>query len=347
MKRLFSKRKTHNPILSCFSLSIFFITITTATLASELNIYSHRQPFLINPFIETYSKIYGTKVNVVYASKGLAQRLQAEGARSPADVILTVDIARLHVYADKNLLAPINSKILKTNIPTHLRDFKDRWFAFSKRARVIVTAKSAKDTSKIITYEDLADPRWKGRICSRPGSHVYNRAFVASLIHAVGSKATEDWAKALVQNLARRPQGNDRAQIKAIYEGQCDISIINHYYFHKLKNSKNSIKKDWARAVRLIFPNQNGRGTHINISGGGVAKHSKNKLEAIRFLEFLTTEVAQKLYGTVNFEYPVNPKVVFLDELAPKIGFIEDQMPISRIAELAPKAQMIIDRVEW
>ena len=339
--------KKFNPISLCLLITILISTFTTATAASELNIYSHRQPFLINPFIDTYSKISGIKVNIVYASKGLAQRLKAEGARSPADIILTVDIARLHVYADKNLLAPINSKILKKNIPVHLRDSKNRWFAFSKRARVIVAAKRATDTADIVSYEDLANPKWRGRICSRPGSHVYNRALIASLIHSRGAIATENWAKGLVQNLARRPQGNDRAQVKAIYEGQCDIAIINHYYFNKMKHSKNSAHQNWAKAVRLIFPNQKGRGTHINISGGGVAKYSKNKFEAQRFLEFLTSEIAQKLYATVNFEYPVNPKVSLSDELTLWGSFTEDQMPISRVAELAPKAQIIIDRVGW
>ena len=327
---------------------VFGLTVFSAPLlAQELNIYSHRQPFLINPFIEAYEKETGTKVNVVYASKGLAQRLQAEGALSPADVILTVDIARLHVYADKELLAPVESEMLKTNIPAHLRDPQNRWFAFSKRARVIVTANRTQDAAEIRRYEDLADPKWQGRICTRPGSHVYNRALVASFIHASGVDATEIWAKGMMENLARRPQGNDRAQVKAIYEGVCDIALVNHYYFGKLKHSDKAEQRDWADAVTMIFPNQADRGTHVNISGGGVAKHSKNKSEAVRFLEFLTSETAQELYGTVNFEYPVNPRVSPSEELKSWGTFAEDKMPIARIAELAPDAQKIIDRVGW
>ena len=318
-----------------------------ASLTAELNIYSHRQPFLIEPFIKAYSKQTGTKINIVYASKGLAQRLQAEGARSPADVILTVDIARLNVYADKKLLAQINSKTLQENVPSHLRDPDHRWFAFSKRARVIVVAKEAKDAQSIKRYEDLTGSKWKGRICARPGSHVYNRALIASLINASGEAKAENWAKGIFDNLARRPQGNDRAQVKAIYEGVCDIAIINNYYFGKLKHSNKREHQKWADAVNLIFPNQSDRGTHVNISGGGVALHSKNKEEAVRFLEFLTSKPAQDLYGSVNYEYPVNLKIPVSAELRSWGTFQEDQMPIARIADLAPKAQRIIDRVGW
>jgi iron(III) transport system substrate-binding protein len=315
--------------------------------ASELNIYSHRQPFLINPFIEAYQARTGVKVNIVYASKGLAQRLQAEGERSPADVILTVDMARLNVYVDKGLLASVQSKVLLENVPAHLRDPGNRWFSFSKRARVIVLSLKSKDTAKIKKYEDLMDPKWKGRICVRPGSHVYNRALVASLIYAGGTDTAENWASGLIKNLARRPQGNDRAQVKAMYEGVCDIALINNYYFGKLKYSNKKEQRKWAAAVRLVFPNQKGRGAHINISGGGVAKHSKNKKEAIRFLEFLTSREAQNLYGSINFEYPVNPNVEVPKELQSWGNFKEDKMPISQIAKLAPDAQKVIDRVGW
>lgn len=334
-------------VFGAFVVVASIMAFASPLRAGELNIYSHRQPFLIKPFLEAYTKKTGTKINIVYASKGLAQRLQAEGEHSPADVILTVDIARLYVYADKDLLAHVDSEILKRNIPAHLRGPENRWFAFSKRARVIAVAKRAADAAEIKTYEDLADPKWRGRICSRPGSHVYNRALVASMINARGQDAAKTWAAGLIANLARRPQGNDRAQVKAIYEGVCDIALINNYYYGKLKSSDKKAQRDWAAAVNLIFPNQGDRGTHVNISGGGVAKHSKNKEEAIRFLEFLTSETAQDLYGRINFEYPVNPKVEPSAELKSWGEFKEDQMPIVRIAELAPDAQRIIDMVGW
>ena len=320
---------------------------TTNASAEELNIYSHRQPFLINPFLKEYTDQTGIKFNVVYASKGLAQRLLSEGRRSPADIILTVDISRLYVYADKNLLASIDSKVLENNVPKHLRDTGNRWFAFSKRARVIAVSTNAKDARSIKRYEDLADPKWSGRICSRPGSHVYNRALVASLIHSIGVERTEKWANGLIKNLARRPQGNDRAQIKAIHEGVCDIAIINNYYYGKLKHSKNPQQRMWAAGVKLIFPNQSDRGTHINISGGGVAKHSKNKERAVKFLEFLTSKNAQNLYAKINFEYPVNQSVPVSNELRSWGMFKEDSIPIEKIALLSRDGQKLIDRVGW
>lgn len=347
-------RSTMSTFLNARGAATAAIALALATtiqawpaMAGELNIYSHRQPFLIKPLLDAYKEKHGTKINVVYASKGLAQRLQAEGARSPADVILTVDIARLHVYADKDLLQPVASTALAKNIPSHLRAPDNRWFAFSKRARVIAVSKQAPDTDQLQRYEDLADAKWRGRICSRPGSHVYNRALVASVIHNLGAAKAEAWAAGLIDNLARRPQGNDRAQVKAIYEGVCDIAIINNYYFGKLKYSDKAAQKKWADAVRLIFPNQDDRGTHVNISGGGIAKHSKNVDEAVRFLEFLTSQPAQDLYGRINFEYPANPNVAMSKELRSWGTFKEDTMPIARIAELAPDAQKVIDKVGW
>ncbi len=346
----FPARAKHAGLAAVIGGAMLILALSVPTVGAQgkvLNIYSHRQPFLIEPFIEAYKKQTGTEVNIVYASKGLAQRLSAEGERSPADVILTVDIARLHVYADKDLLAPIHSEVLKKNIPPHMRASNDTWFALSKRARVIAVAREVKDVHTIKTYEDLADPKWKGRICVRPGSHVYNRALVASMIDADGVEATQKWAQGLVDNLARRPQANDRAQVKAIFEGVCDIAIINNYYYGKLLESDNPVQREWAASVKLIFPNKDGRGTHVNISGGGVAKYSKNKEEAVRFLEFLTSETAQDLYGAINFEYPVNPAVKPSETLRSWGEFKEDDMPIARIAELAPEAQRVIDRVGW
>ena len=313
----------------------------------ELNLYSHRQPFLIEPFLDAFTAETGVAVNVVYAAKGLAQRLQAEHKNSPADVVLTVDIGRLSVYADKDLLAPVESAVLAQAVPAHLRDPAGRWFALSKRARVIAVSKRRVPAGAISRYEDLADARWAGRICTRPGSHVYNRALMASMIAALGEEAAERWAAGLVANLARRPQGNDRAQVKAIYEGLCDIAVINSYYYGKLMSSDIEEQRAWAESIDLIFPNQDDRGTHINISGGGVAKYSKNKAGAAAFLEFLTQATAQALYGTVNYEFPVNPAVAPAPAVSAWGAFKEDSLPIARIAALAPAAQRVIDRTGW
>jgi len=331
-------------------LFIFIVFIFAPYLnAKEINIYSHRQPFLINPFLDLFSQETGIKTNVVYSKKGLAQRLKAEGENSPADVILTVDIGRLYVYDDLDLLAPIDSKKLKNNIPNYLRSPDNTWFGLSKRARVIVVHNEKIAEGEITRIEDLANPKWKGKICSRPGSHVYNRGIMASVLAALGEEEAEKWAKAMVANFAKRPQGNDRAQVKAIHEGECEIALINNYYFGKLKFSEDPEQRKWAESVRLVFPNQaeGDRGAHVNISGGGIAKFSKNKEEAQKLLEFLTSEKAQKLYGEINFEYPANLKIEPGDELKSWGSFREDTLPIIKIAELAPDAQKIIDRVGW
>ncbi len=335
-------------IISFIFLAISFI-FTPYIMAKEINIYSHRQPFLINPFLELFTQETGIKTNVVYSKKGLAQRLKAEGENSPADIILTVDIGRLYVYDDLDLLLPIESKKLINNIPSYLRSPDNSWFGLSKRARVIVVDNEKIKDGEITTLEDLADSKWKGQICSRPGSHVYNRGIMASVLAEYGKEKAEEWARNLVSNFAKRPQGNDRAQVKAIYEGECSIAIINNYYYGKLKFSEDPEQRKWVENVRLIFPNQaeGDRGAHVNISGAGVAKYSKNKKEAIALLEFLTSEKAQKLYGEINFEYPVNPKVSPSEELQNWGEFREDNLPIIKIAELAPEAQKIIDRVGW
>ena len=321
--------------------------IAGETVAAELNIYSHRQQFLLQPFLDAFTAETGIETNVVYASKGLAQRLQAEGEASPADVVLTVDISRLSEYAELDLLSPVQSNILTKNIPSKFRAADNRWFALSTRTRIIAVSKDRVEPDAIADLEDLAKPEWEGRVCSRKGSHVYNRSLVASVIAAHGEAAATEWADGVVANFARKPQGNDRAQAKAIFQGQCDVAIMNHYYFGKMLYGDKAEQKDWANAINLIFTNQNGRGAHVNVSGGGVAKHSPNREAAIKFLEFLTMPVAQQLYGEVNFEYPVNPQVAPGGVLQAWGAFKADELPIERLAELAPMAQKVIDRVGW
>ena len=344
------KKQKRNLVFSFLILGIliglFAPSISFANQGS-INIYSHRQPFLIQPFLDAFTAKTGIKTNVLYSKKGLAARIQAEGKNTPADVVLTVDIARMMSYQRKNVLATINSKILEQNVPKHLRSSDSTWFALSKRARVVAISKERVKQSEIRRIEDLTSAKWKGRVCSRPGSHVYNRSLLASIIAANGADHATKWAKGLVSNLARRPQGNDRAQIKAIHSGECDVALVNHYYYGKLLFSKMPSQRSWANSVNLIFTNQNDRGNHVNISGGGVAKYSKNKLNAIRLLEFLTEETAQRLYGEINFEYPVNSAVNLGKELAKWGSFKEDKISIERIASLAREAQKIIDRTGW
>ena len=318
-----------------------------AALASEVNIYSHRQQFLLQPFLDKFTAQTGIKTNVVFASKGLAQRLEAEGPASPADLVLTVDISRLSDYAERGLFQPVESDILNAQIPSHLRSDDNIWFGLSKRARIIAVSQDRVAEGEITRIEDLADPKWQGRVCTRKGSHVYNRALLASLIAHHGEAAATDWATALVDNLARRPQGNDRAQAKAIYAGECDVAIMNHYYYGKMLTAEETEQQEWASAIRLIFPNQQDRGSHINISGGGVAKYAPNKENAIKLLEFLVTEEAQQLYGEVNYEYPVVESVPMAEALSLWGQFKADSLPIEALAENASKAQMIINQTGW
>lgn len=329
------------------ALTTFAGTAGSVGADEALNLYSHRQPFLIEPVLAAFTAETGVPVNVVYASKGLVQRLKAEHRNSPADVVLTVDIGRLSVYAEEDLLAPVESATLADGIPAHLRDPAKRWFGLSKRARVIAVSRERVAQGEITRYEDLADPKWAGRLCTRPGSHVYNRALMASMIAAHGEAKAEAWARGLVANLARRPQGNDRAQVKAIHEGVCDMALINSYYFGKLAHSDIPEQRGWVENVGIVFPNQDDRGTLINISGGGVARYSGNKDTAVRFLEFLAGETAQSIYGAVNYEYPVNPAVAASPEVRSWGDFKEDSLPIARIAELSPAAQRVIDRTGW
>ena len=313
----------------------------------EVNIYSHRQQFLLQPFLDRFTEATGIQTNVVFAAKGLAQRLAAEGKASPADLVLTVDISRLSEYADMGLFQPVQSDVLDEAIPAHLRGEGDIWFGLSKRARIIAISKERVAADEISRIEDLADPKWKGRICTRKGSHVYNRALLASMVAHHGEAEAQKWAEALVANLARRPQGNDRAQAKAIYSGECDVAIMNHYYYGKMLTSDEAEQRDWADAITLIFPNQSDRGAHINISGGGVAKYAPNKQNAIAFLEFLVSDEAQRLYGDINFEYAVTDTAPMSEALAQWGQVKGDDLPIEALAKNAKTAQMIIDRVGW
>ena len=328
---------------------LVFLSFTNFSYAKEeVNVYSFRQPILIDPFFEEFTNSTGIKVNVLHAKKGLLERLLAEGTNTPADLVLTVDIARLNQFVKEDVLFPINSSILISNIPSHLRDSNNKWFALSKRARIVAISKERVLEGAISKIEDLADPKWKGKICTRKGSHDYNRSLLASIIAAHGEEVATDWAKGLVANLARKPEGNDRAQAKAIYEGVCDIALMNTYYYGKMKfNKKNPEQKNWADSINLVFTNQVDRGNHINVAGGGVIKYSKNKENAIALLEFLTQSKAQELYSSMNYEYPVNPNMTLSAELKSWGEFREDQLAVERLAELAPTAQKIIDRVGW
>lgn len=336
-------------IMPAFALAICMVLLSPLSgFAQELNVYSYRNQQLLQPFLDAYTARTGITFNVVHAPKGLAQRLNAEGSSSPADLVLTVDVSRIAELKDLDLLAPLNSPVIEARVPAWLRDKDDRWTALSTRARIIVTARDRVPAGAITRIEDLADPRWKGLICTRKGSHVYNRALLASLVAHHGEVAAEQWVEGLVANLARKPQGNDRAQAKAIYAGQCDIAIMNTYYFGKMKfNTENPEQREWASALRLVYLNQDDRGQHVNISGGGIVKFSDRADEARAFLEWLTGEEAQQIYASTNYEFPVNPEAEPDSEVASWGRFKTDTLPINALATHAATAQMIIDRTGW
>ena len=319
-----------------------------AALAESLGIYTHRQPFLLEPILEAYTKKTGVEFQTVYAPKGLAARLKAEGERTEADLVLTVDISRIKELADTGLLAPLASDILNKHVPSYLRDANDRWTALSLRARIIAVSKERVGKQAITTIEDLASPKWRGRVCSRKGSHVYNRAVLASLIAHNGEEAAKNWTLGIVDNLARRPQGNDRAQAKAIYSGQCDVALMNTYYYGKMKFAKDKPEQQkWADSIEIAFFNQDGRGQHVNISAAGITQGSKRKELARAFLEWVTSEEAQQIYTKVNFEYPVNPNAQLSEEVASWGTFKMDMLPMNVIADNSPQAQRIINETGW
>ncbi|MCG8542678.1 MAG: Fe(3+) ABC transporter substrate-binding protein [Alphaproteobacteria bacterium] len=321
---------------------------TAGQAAEEVNIYSYRQPFLIKPFLDEFTKQTGIKVNVVFAKKGMAKKIQSEGKNTKADGILTVDISRLKAHADAGLLQSVKSDVVNKNIPAHLRDPNGQWVGLTKRVRLIAASKDRVKPGTIATYEDLADPKYKGKICTRKGSHVYMRALVASMVAKHGEQKAEEWAKAVVGNLARKPQGNDRAQVKAVKEGVCDIAVINNYYYGKMKfNKKKPEQNAWADSIYLVFPNQGDRGAHVNISGVGVTKYAKNRDNMVKLMEFLTEKFAQQMYASQNYEYPVNKAVATDPEVASWGKFKEDEVSLGKIADLTPTAQKIIDRVGW
>lgn len=329
-------------------LAATVLPTASAMAANEVNIYSYRQEFLIRPFLDQFTKDTGIAVNVVYAKKGILQRLKQEGENTPADVVLTAGFSRLKALQDAGLLQAVDSAALKANIPVKYRDPKDEWFGLTLRGRIIAYAKDRVASGAIKTYEDLADPKWRGKICVRTGSHYYNRALVASVVAAHGEAKAEEWVRGLVKNFARKPQGNDRAQAKAVYEGVCDIAIMNTYYFGKMAfNKKKPEQRDWAASLQILFPNQTDRGAHVNVSGAGVVKHAKNRANAVRLLEFLSDEFAQKLYAANNYEYPVKAGVGWSPAVKAWGDFKADDLALAELFRLGPTAQRIIDRADW
>ena len=326
-------------------LSSIAILFSSLSLAEEVNVYSYRQPFLVQPLFDKFTEATDIKVNVVFAKKGLSERLDREGRNSPADLVFTVDIGRLFEVADKNLTQAVKLKALDENIPDQYRDPEGHWFGLTTRTRSIFASKDRVDLKNIQNYEDMSKPVWKGRICSRSGKHPYNLALFASMIANNGLKETKTWLKGVKANLAQKPQGNDRSQVKAIKEGVCDISLGNNYYFGNMLMDKE--QRAWADAVNIVFPNQGNRGTHVNISGMALTKHAPNKKSAEKLMVFLSEQLAQEIYSEQNFEYPVNPKVKPSELVSSWGEFKADKLSLAEIAKLRKQAAQLVDEVAF
>ena len=334
-------------ILPLFAGALAVAVTASAAAANDVNIYSYRQAVLMKPLLDRFQEKTGIKANVAYLKKGMMARLKAEGAASPADVILTVDASRLIRLDQMGAFQPLESAAVAAAVPANLRHPKGHWFGLTVRGRVIFYNPAKVKASELSTYEALADGKWKGRICIRSSSNVYNQSLIASIIAANGAEKAQAWANGFVKNFARKPAGGDRDQLRAVAAGECDIAISNTYYFAGLAKSKKERDRKAAAAVRLFWPNQGGRGAHVNISGAGVAKHAKNRANAVKLIEFLASKEAQEIYARIVNEYPVRKDVQPGKIVADFGEFKADSLALSELAKFQKEAVRVADRAGW
>lgn len=313
-----------------------------------VNVYTHRHYDADQELFDQFTEETGIKVNVVSASADeLIQKMELEGVSSPADVLITVDAGRLARAQEKGLLQPVITDVLKENIPSHLRDVDNYWFGLTYRARVIAYSLERVDSEQLSTYEDLADDKWKDKILARSSENIYNQSLLASIIAHSGKEAAEQWAADVLDNMARQPKGNDRDQIVAVASGIGDLAIVNTYYIGIMLNDKNDEVSSAAEKVGIFFPNQEGRGTHVNVSGAGVAQHSPNPENAVKLIEFLSGVEAQNLFAQTNYEYPVNPNA----EVSPQVlewgEFKADTLNLSLLGKYNNEAVVTFDKIGW
>ncbi len=322
-------------------------SLAAAQDSKEVNIYSYREPGLIKPLLDKFTAETGIETNVVFAKDGLIERAVSEGRNSPVDVILTVDIKRLTDAEAKGITQPVKSSSVEENIPANYRDADGQWIGLSQRARLVYASKERVKQDEI-TYEELTDPKWRGRICARSGQHPYNIGLLASIVAHKGADAAEEWARGIKANLARKPSGNDRAQVKGIYSGECDIAIGNSYYMAKMQtNTKNPEQQEWAKSVKLLFPNKSDRGTHVNIAGAVLAKHAPHADAGLKLIEFLASDTGQQIYADVVNEYPLKDGVPVSERVASWGELKADKLPLEDIAKNAAKASEIMDKVQF
>ncbi len=314
--------------------------------AAEVNVYSARKESLIKPLLDTFTEQTGIEVNLLTGdSNALIERMRTEGRNSPADLLITVDAGRVGLADSLGLFQPVDSEILTNSVPASVRSPNNHWFALSRRARIIAYHPDRVDAADLPDYETLASDDWAGRICVRSSGNIYNQSLLASLIHHNGAEAATEWASAVRKNMARSPQGNDRAQIRAVAAGECDVAIVNTYYFGIMLSDPE--QRGIAEQVKVHFPNQANRGTHINVSGAGIAKHAKNVDNATALLEFLVSSESQAWYAEVNHEYPVSSNVMPSELVASFGSFKADDLNVSVLGELNADAVRVFDTVGW
>lgn len=331
-----------------FALIALFAVCALGQAGDELTVYSHRHYDADKKLYAAFEEQTGITVTVLSGNADqLLQRLEMEGERSPADLFVTADAGRLHLAREKGLLQSVQTETLTANVPAHLRDPDGQWYGLTYRARVIVYNKQKVKPSELSTYEALTEPQWKGRILVRSSSNIYNQSLLASLIVAQGEKAALSWAEGIVANLARTPKGSDRDQMKAVVEGQGDIAIVNTYYLGLLLHSEVEAEREVGRQLGVFFPNQGDRGTHVNVSGAGVTACSDNREAAIKLLEFLLSEEAQRVFAEANHEYPVRPGVAASETVAGWGSFRPDPVNLAKLGEQNAKAVQVFDAARW
>ncbi|QFU76274.1 Fe(3+) ABC transporter substrate-binding protein [Halioglobus maricola] len=324
------------------------ILVAPLLSAAEVNVYSARKEALIKPLLDKFTKETGVDVNLVTAKgDALLTRLKSEGANSPADVLITTDAGRLYRAQEADVLQPVESEVLQAAIPAHLRSPENYWYGLSVRARAIVFASDRVEPEALSTYEALAGPEWKGRVCIRSSGNIYNQSLVAGMLATEGADKTAQWLSSFVPNFARPPQGGDRDQIAAVAAGQCDVAVVNSYYLGAMVKSDDPAQQQAASKVGIFWPNQAGRGTHINVSGAGVVAASKNTDQAIALIEFLARQESQRWYAETNNEYPAREGVEVSDLLKSWGGFKQDQVDASELGRLNAQAVMAMDRAGW
>jgi iron(III) transport system substrate-binding protein len=311
--------------------------------SSEVNVYTYRESKLIQPLFDAFTKDTGIKVNVISASSGLEQRIKTEGTNSPADVLLTVDIARIEEAVRAGISQPIKSDLLDKVVAPQYRDPEGHWYGVSMRARVVYASKE-RVQQNAISYEDLADPKWKGKICIRSGQYIYNNALFAAFIAHHGEAKTEEWLKGLKANLAQKPSGGDREVARDIAAGKCDIGVGNTYYWALMLN-KEADRRPWAEATKVILPTFQGGGTHVNLSAVVLARYAPNKANAMKLIEWLVGDHAQHMYADINYEYPVRPSIEINPTIASYGKLDPDKIPLSKIADHKKAAANLVDKV--